>query len=75
MRWKLRVRRNNAYYALGICKVDILLFHSTEDDLKGVHEVLEDGDFPLFALAVREPLVVDEAHLLQHRRLARFPRS
>lgn len=61
--------RTNEFHRLDVVRVvesDIVLFHGALDTLEGVNQVVEDGDFPLSAFALREALGVDQAHLLQH---------
>ena len=47
-----------------------MLFHSPEDDLERMEEIVEDRHFPLFPLCRREALRVYQAHLFQNSRLA-----
>jgi hypothetical protein len=63
------------YHIFVLCKVHLLLLHSSENDLEGVQQVLKDGDFPLASLGQGEALCVYQAHLLEHCRLARLSSS
>lgn len=52
------VSKLETYKFLLILKCNILLLHSAEDNLKGMQQVLEDGDLPLFALLHGESFFV-----------------
>lgn len=60
---------NNVVFVLKVC---IVLLHGCVDGLEGRDEIVENGGPPCFALATLEPASVDDAHLLEHRRLAAF---
>ena len=58
---------HNALFVFEVC---IVLLHRSVDGLECGYQVVEDGRTPCLALVLPKPTSVDDAHLLQHRRLS-----
>jgi hypothetical protein len=58
------------YNVVLVLKVGVVFLHGGVDGLEGRDEVVEDGGTPCFPLWLAEAACVDDAHLLEHRRLA-----
>jgi hypothetical protein len=61
---------NVAYNVVFILKVCVIFLHGGVDGLKGRHQVVEDCGAPCLAFWLSESASVDDAHLLEDRRLA-----
>jgi hypothetical protein len=65
------LRNSNATYdVVFILKVRIVLLHRGVDGLEGRHQVVEDGSPPCLAFWLAESTCINDAHLLEHCRLA-----
>jgi hypothetical protein len=60
------------YNVVVIFKVYVVFLHGGVDGLEGRDQVVEDGGPPCLALEALEAARVDDAHLLEDRRLATF---
>jgi hypothetical protein len=67
--------RGGTYNVVLVLKVGVVLLHRRIDGLEGRHQIVEDGSAPCFALWLAESAGVDDAHLLEHRRLAALASS
>lgn len=59
-----------AHNVVFVLKVGVVFLHGLEDGLEGGDEVVENGGSPCLALKALEPAGIDDAHLLENRRLA-----
>jgi hypothetical protein len=57
------------YNVIFVLKLSALLLHGTQDDLKGIDQVVEYDCAPLLPLRLVEAASMNDAHLLEHRRL------
>lgn len=61
-----------AYLILGVFESHVQLLHCVKDEPEGLNNIVEDDRLPLHLLRLAETLRVDELHLLEHGRFARF---
>lgn len=71
------LHENGLYMVLGplVVKRQLKLLHGLEDDPHRLHGITEDDFLEGLTLVARISTLVDQLHLLQDRRLARFSSS